>query len=154
NGQYDVARFRIDLDRAAWTFPLHALGGGDQRIAIGLAAGLLQRLVNEVHAVVAADREDVRKAFVIVVERLRERLALRRLVVVVEVRRGDDADRNIAHAFQRAFIGEHVLAHDHSLLRIDAALGQRLADRGRLRPTGYPDVDRVSAGILGALNER
>src|SRR5271170_7585838 len=54
----DVAGLRIDRDRAARALPAHALGGGDERIAVGLAAGLLQRLVDELHAVIAADRED------------------------------------------------------------------------------------------------
>src|SRR4029079_221655 len=60
DGENDVARLRVDLDRTARAFPLHAFGRRDQRVAIGLAAGLLQRLVDQVHAVVAADREDVR----------------------------------------------------------------------------------------------
>src|SRR6266508_3537398 len=58
----DVARFRIDRDRAARAFPLHALGGGDKPLGVGLAAGLLQGFVDEVHAVPAADAEEVRVA--------------------------------------------------------------------------------------------
>src|SRR2546426_3223381 len=50
---YDVAGFGIDRDRAARAFPLHALHRRDQRIAIGLAAGLLQRLVDQADAVIA-----------------------------------------------------------------------------------------------------
>src|SRR5229473_5638576 len=37
---HDVAGFRIDRDRAARALPLQPLHGLDQRIAIGLAAGL------------------------------------------------------------------------------------------------------------------
>src|SRR4051812_17200640 len=44
---HDVAGFRIDRDRAARAFPLHALHRLDQRIAIGLAAGLLQGFVDQ-----------------------------------------------------------------------------------------------------------
>jgi hypothetical protein len=118
-----------------------------------LPPGLLQRLVDQVHAVVAADREDVGVALVVVVKRLGECLALRGLVVVVEVRGGHDADRDVAHALERAFVGQHVLAQDPRLLRVDAALGERLADGRRLRAAGNPDVDRVGVGLLGALDE-
>src|SRR5580658_6271799 len=37
---HDVAGFRIDRDRAARAFPTHAFHGADERICIGLAAGL------------------------------------------------------------------------------------------------------------------
>src|SRR6266511_2968266 len=57
---HDVAGFRIDRDRAARAFPLHALHRPDQRIAVGLAAGLLQRLVDQANAVIAADRHEAR----------------------------------------------------------------------------------------------
>src|SRR3979409_2729976 len=50
----DVAGVRIDRDRTARAFPFHPLHGGDQPIAVSLAAGLLQRLVGEQHAVIAA----------------------------------------------------------------------------------------------------
>src|SRR5215467_9062566 len=53
----DVAGFRVDRDRAAGTLPGHPLGGRDQRLAVRLAAGLFERFINQVHAVVAADRE-------------------------------------------------------------------------------------------------
>ena len=39
------------------------------------------------------------------------------------------------------------------LLRVDAALGQRLADRRRLRAARHPDVDRFRIEVLGALHE-
>src|SRR6266545_2859763 len=45
---HDVAGFRIDRDRAARAFPLHALHRLDQRLASGLAAGLFQRLIDQV----------------------------------------------------------------------------------------------------------
>ncbi len=62
DGLHDIAGFGIDLDRAARAFPLQALGGVDEGLGVGLAAGLLQRLVDDVHAVVAADRAEVRIA--------------------------------------------------------------------------------------------
>src|SRR6478735_2941891 len=55
---HDVAGLRVDRDRAARAFPLHPLHCRDQRVAVGLAAGLLQRLVDQVNAVVAADRHE------------------------------------------------------------------------------------------------
>src|SRR5262245_38979353 len=60
DGLHDVARLRVDRDRAARAFPRHALGGRDQRLGVRLAAGFLQRLVDQVHAVIAADRQEVR----------------------------------------------------------------------------------------------
>src|SRR5262245_25885649 len=63
-----VAGCRIDRDRAARALPLHPLGGCDEGIAVGLAAGLLERLINEVHAVIAADREAVGVTLVFGVE--------------------------------------------------------------------------------------
>src|SRR5207247_10610729 len=56
---HHVAGVGIDRHRAARALPLQTLGGGDEGIAVGLAAGLLQRLVDGVHAVIAADREEV-----------------------------------------------------------------------------------------------
>src|ERR1043166_1368069 len=56
---YHVAGFGIDRHRAARAFPLQALGRGDQGIAVGLTFGLFQRRVDDVHAVIAADREEV-----------------------------------------------------------------------------------------------
>src|SRR5271155_3567761 len=55
---HDVAGLRIDRDGAARAFPLHPLHGLDQRVAIGVAAGLLQRLIDQVDAVIAAHRHE------------------------------------------------------------------------------------------------
>src|SRR6266540_137852 len=55
---HDVAGLRIDRDRATGAFPLHTLHRLDQRIAVGLAAGLLQRLVDQADAVIPADRHE------------------------------------------------------------------------------------------------
>src|SRR5436305_11825848 len=57
---HDVTGFRIDRDRAARAFPLHALHRSYQCIAVGLAAGLLQGLVDQADAVIAADRHEAR----------------------------------------------------------------------------------------------
>src|SRR5512134_242137 len=53
---HHVARLGVDRHRAARAFPLQALRRRDHRLAVGVALGLLQRLVDRVHAVVAADR--------------------------------------------------------------------------------------------------
>src|SRR6188508_2807620 len=37
----DVARLRVDGDGTAGALPRHALGGGDEAVPVGLAAGLL-----------------------------------------------------------------------------------------------------------------
>src|SRR5438270_241951 len=55
---HDVAGFRVDRDRPARALPLHALHRLDQRVAVGLAAGLLQRFVDQMDAVIAADRHE------------------------------------------------------------------------------------------------
>src|SRR5262245_38348735 len=56
----DLAGVRIDRDRPARALPRHALHRADQGVGIGLAAGLLERLIDQVHAVVAAERDEVR----------------------------------------------------------------------------------------------
>src|SRR5712691_12929953 len=129
----DVARFRIDRDRAARAFPLHALRGRDECLAVGLAAGLPQSLVDEVHAVPAADAEEVRVAPPGRVVGADEFRVCRGLVVVVVVKGRDETERGIAHDFQRVFLGDFALAQNTGLLRIDAEIHERLAERRRLR---------------------
>src|SRR5215471_15029643 len=48
---HDVASARVDRYWSARAFPFHALHGGDHCVGVGLAAGLLQRLVDQVHAI-------------------------------------------------------------------------------------------------------
>src|SRR5438067_5721688 len=57
---HDVAGLRIDRDRAARALPRHALHRGDERVAFGRALGLCERRIDHVHAVIAADRDEVR----------------------------------------------------------------------------------------------
>src|SRR6266704_5737528 len=124
----DVARFRIDSDRAARAFPFHALGGGDERLGVGLAAGILQGFVDEVHAVPAADAEEVRVAppgRVVGADEFRVR---RGLVVVVVVKGRDETERGVAHDLQRVLLGDFALAQNTGLLRIDAEIHERLAE--------------------------
>ena len=49
----------VDRDRAARAFEGHAFHGRDQGVAVGIAVGLLQRLVEQVQAVIAAERDEV-----------------------------------------------------------------------------------------------
>src|SRR5882762_587343 len=154
NGLDDVAGLRIDRNRAARAFPLHALGGPDERFAVGLAAGLLQGFVDEVHSVPAADAEEVRVAPPGRVVRGDEFRVPRGLVVVVVVKGGDEAERGIAHDLQRILLGDFALAHDAGLLGIDAEIEERLAEGGRLRPAGDENEHRLGVEILRALHER
>src|SRR5581483_1224029 len=48
---------------------------------------------------------------------------------------------------------QFALTHDLDLVLVDAALGDGLADRRRLRAARHPDVDAVRIGVLGALQE-
>src|SRR6266571_959917 len=151
---HDVASLRVDRDRAARTFPLHALGGGYERLGVGLAAGLLQRFVDEVHSVPAADAEEIRVATprrVVGGDEFRVCLGL---VVVVVVKGGDEAERGIAHHLERILLGDFALAHDAGLLRIDAQIQERLAEGGRLRPAGNENEHRLGVEVLRALYER
>src|SRR2546421_6294246 len=56
----DLARLRVNGNRPARAFPFHSLHRGDQGLAVGLALGLLEGLVDEVHAIVTAERDEVR----------------------------------------------------------------------------------------------
>jgi hypothetical protein len=145
--------FWIDGERTARAFPAHALGGGDQRFAVGVAVRLLQRFVDEPRAVIAADRVDVWVTVELLIIGFDEFMIKRRVDVGIVVAHGDDAERDLAHALARAFESERILSHHLDLGRIDAALGQRPADRGRLGAARDPDVDRVRIGVLGALHE-
>src|SRR5262245_21104485 len=47
DGLYDVARLRIDQHRPTRTLPGHSLHGCDEAVAVSLAAGLLECLIDE-----------------------------------------------------------------------------------------------------------
>src|SRR6266567_896333 len=150
----DVASLRIDSDRAARAFPFHALGGGDERLGVGLAGGILQGFVDEVHAVPAADAEEVRVAppgRVVGVDELRVH---RGLVVVVVVKGRDETERGVAHDLQRVLLGDFALAQNAGLLRIDAEIHERLAEGRRLRAAGDEYEHRLRIEVFRALHER
>src|SRR2546423_9607091 len=136
----DVASLRIDGDRAARAFPFHSLGRRDQSLGVGLAAGLLQGFVDEVHPVPAADADEVRDELPGSVV-CRDELRIRRgLVVVVVVKGRHEAERGIAHDLECVLLGDFALAEDAGLLRIDAQITERLAEGGRLRAPGNENV--------------
>src|SRR5712691_4601020 len=129
----DVARLRIDRDRAAGAFPFHALSGGDKLLGVGLAAVFLQGFVYEVQPVPAADAEEVGVAPVGRVVRADEFRVRRGLVVVVVVKGRDETERCIAHNLKSVLLGDLALAQNAGLLRIDAEIHERLAEGRRLR---------------------
>src|SRR5215472_18910058 len=59
DGLHHVAGIGVDRHRSARAVPLQPLGRRDQGIAVGVAARLLERLVDGMYAVIAADREEV-----------------------------------------------------------------------------------------------
>src|SRR5262245_48910759 len=101
DGLHHIAGIGIDRHRPARAVPLQALGRRDQSIAIGVAARLLQRLVDGMHAVIAADCEEVRIAPVHFVEHLDELGIERGVVLVIVMPRRDDAEAGIAHYLER-----------------------------------------------------
>src|SRR5215470_1434075 len=74
----DVARLGIDHDGAARARQLDPLERRDELLGVGRAAGLLERLGDERHPVVAADRHEIRPELGAVHLRVRllERLVL------------------------------------------------------------------------------
>ena len=150
----DVARLRIDRDRAARALPGHALHGGDQRIAVGLAAGLLQRRVHQVHAVIAADRHEIRPHAVIgFFEGGDEILVGRRIVVGRIDMRGDGADDRVAHVVEKIVVGDVARADDLDAGLVEALLG-KLPDEGAALSRGHEDEDRIGLVVGRALQER
>src|SRR6266702_6810405 len=150
----DVASLRIDGDRAARAFPSHVLGGRDERLGVGLAAGLLQGFIDEVHPVPAADAEEVRVAPPSSVVGRDEFRIRRGPVVVVIVKSRDQAERGVAHDLQRVLLGDFALPQDAGLLRIDAEIHERLAERGRLCAAGDEYEQRFRVEVFCALHER
>src|SRR5204862_3538400 len=150
----DVAGLRIDGDRAARAFPFHALGGRNERLCVGLAGGLLQGFVDEVHPVPAADAEEVRVAPPGRVVGADEFHVRRGLVVVVVVKGGDQTERGITHDLQCVLLGDFALAQNTGLLRIDAEIHERLAECCGLRASGDEYEHRFRVEVFRALHER
>ena len=150
---HDVARLGIDRDRPARALPGHALHGRDQRVAVGLAAGLLEGLVDQVHAVVAADRHEVRPEVVGLLEGLDVGLVLRRGVVGRVDVRGHRAEHGVAHAVQQVVVGHVAGADQLDAGLVEAALGVLLHE-GAALAGGHEHEDGIRLGVGGALQER
>jgi hypothetical protein len=112
----------------------------------------LQRHIDQAHAVIAADRKEIRIAVIFVDVGLHELVVQRRAVRVIVVAGGDDADGNVAHAGQGMFVGDFGLPQHFDLLRIDAAFRQGLAERARLGAPGDHDENALRVEVLGALH--
>src|SRR5262245_17357794 len=97
---HDVSLLRIDRDRSARAFPFQPLHGLDQYVTIGLAVGLLERLVDHVHAVIAPERDEVRPHTVELLERLHVGLVHRRRVIGGIIAGRDGAEDGVVHARQ------------------------------------------------------
>src|SRR5882762_2615691 len=149
---HDVAGFRIDRNRAARAFPLHRLHGLDQRIAVGLARGLLQRLIDQVNAVIAAHRHEPRARVEGLLVGGDKSLVHRRGVRGGVQMRGDGAKRSIPHAVQEIVVHD-VAGADHSDARFVApALGILLHEVAAL-PRRHEHEHGVGLGILHPLQE-
>ena len=150
---HDVARLGIDRDRPARALPGHALHGRDQAVAVGLAAGLLERLVDQVHAVVAADRHEVGAEAAGLLEGRDVGLVLRGVVVGRVKMRGDGADHGVAHAGQQVVVGDVARADHLDAGLVEAALGVLLHE-GAALARGHEHEDGVRLGVGRALQER
>src|SRR5690606_12460552 len=96
-----VARLGLDGHRPARALPRHALGRCHEDVAAGSAIGLLHHLVDEVHAVIPADREQVGSAPIVRLAIAGDELVVERVVALKRVvEGGDDAARRLAHAFE------------------------------------------------------
>ena len=130
---------------------LHRL---DQLLARGIGAGLLDRLVDEVHPVVAAERVEVRPHPVVGLhEGFDVRLVLRRIVRGRVVERRDDADRRRAHALEQVVVGDVAGADEPDAGLLQAALVELLHHREALAG-GHEHEQRVGLRVLRALQER
>src|SRR5262245_32302117 len=107
----DVACLRVDGDGPARTLPRQALRRADQTLAVGLAAGFLQRLVDQVHPVPAPDREHVRVTTACKLAIGADKFLVQsRAMVPIIMGDGDEPERHVAHAFERGIIREVAIA--------------------------------------------
>ncbi|CCE10035.1 hypothetical protein BRAS3843_370020 [Bradyrhizobium sp. STM 3843] len=149
----DVARLRIDRDRAARALPGQALHRREQRVAVGLAAVLLQGLVDQVDAVVTADRHEAGTAAIGLFIGGDERLVLlRRMRRRIDVG-GDGAEHGVAHVLEQVVVGDIARPDHPDAALVEAALGILLHEVAALAGR-HEHEDRVRLGVLHALQER
>ena len=88
------------------------------------------------HAVIAADRENVRISLELGIIGRDESVIYGGLMPRVVLERGDDADRRLTHRLEGVVVGKLALSHDLDLFRIHAALDQGFCQCRRLRAAG------------------
>ena len=126
---HDVARLRIDRDRAARAFPRHALHRRDQRVAVGIAAGLLQRLIDQVHAVIGAERNEIGTEIVGLCSKAATYALLSAELCAAEYDPGrDHAEHLIAHVVEIVVVGEIAGTDDLDARIAEPALGELLGE--------------------------
>src|SRR5438034_11430451 len=68
--------------------------------------------------------------------------------------RRKEAQPGATHRLERLLRRRLARSEDLGLGKIDTALGEGLAQRGRLRPAGDEDENALRIDVLGALHER
>ena len=150
----DVAGVRVDRDRAPRAFPRHPFHGADERVAIDRARGLPQRLIDDVHSVVAADREKVcPHAIVCFADAVHEGpVLLGRMRRRVKVS-GHRAEHDVAHVVQGVVVGEVAGTEQPDPRLVEPALDELPHQRGRL--TGRDEHEKaVGRRVARPLQER
>src|SRR5215472_8951770 len=124
---HDVARGGIDGHRSPRTRPGHALHCLDDLLAVGRATGLLQRFVDEMHAVVASNGHEVGPHTAVGLhERVDVCLVLGRVVRRRVVLRSDHPERGRADRFEDVVV-QHVAGSDQADAGIlETAFGELL----------------------------
>ena len=137
----DIPGPRIDLDRATRAFPFQSLHGGDQRVAVSLASGFLERFEIEMHAVVAADRDGVRALAVSFLESATKDLLVGEPWTAKEWT-PSRSENCVGHARKLVLIGKIASAHNADARLVHAALDELFReDPGR--STWKPDEQSV-----------
>src|SRR5262249_48662096 len=131
----------------------HALHRRDKAVAVGLALGLLERLVDEVHAVIAADRYEVRTEVVRLLEVLDVFLVERGIVRGGIIMRRNDPEHLIPHIVELVVVGEIARADDLDPGTGQAALGELLGENAGLR-AGEIDESGIGVEVADALQKR
>ena len=115
--------------------------------------GLLERLVDEVHAVIAANRYEVRTEVVRLLEVLDVFLVERGIVRGGIIMRRHHPQHLIAHVVELVVVGEIARADDLDPGTGQAALGELLGENAGLR-AGEIDEGGIGVEVADALQER
>src|SRR5262249_61008800 len=117
------------------------LGARYPSLGLVFAVRFFRRLVDRVHAVIAADREEVRIAAVHLVEHLHELDIEGGVALVVIVPRRNETEAGVAHRLERLLRRRLARPQDFGLAKIDSPPGERLAQRCPPRAPPHPDAD-------------